>query len=56
MSVSHVIPGNTTTLSFQNLHPAYSYDVSIAAITVTPGPYSEALTVTMDEDGKSHNL
>ncbi len=54
MSVDHVIPGNTTQFFFHDLHPAYSYDVSITAITVSPGPYSEALTVTMDEDGKVH--
>lgn len=34
-----------------NLHPHYSYDVSIAAVTVHDGPFSNSTVITMPQDG-----
>lgn len=41
---------NTTVLA-TDLHPYYTYNCIIAAVTVGLGPYSEILTVHMPEDG-----
>ena len=42
----------STTLSLTQLHPAYTYQCSIAAYTVALGPYSEPFNVTTAEDGR----
>jgi len=34
------------------LHPFYVYQISVSAVTVMPGPFSEELSVTTLEDGK----
>ena len=39
-----------TTLS--NLHPYYTYSVSVAAYTILPGPFSPPLILTTAEDGE----
>ena len=44
--------GNETSTSFQDLHPAYTYSVTVAAVTIEEGPFSDALSVMMDEDSK----
>ena len=36
-----------------DLHPYYTYDFSISAVTVLPGPYSEPLVVRTLPDSKS---
>ena len=43
---------NTTTLSVPTLHPFYTYNCIVAAVTVGLGPYSTAVEVEMPEDGK----
>ena len=35
------------------LHPHYSYSITIAAVTVSPGPPTSPLVITTDEDGKT---
>lgn len=34
-----------------SLHPFYTYRIHVAAVTVSPGPHSEALEITTLEDG-----
>ena len=36
---------------FEQLHPHYTYGVSVAAVTVAAGPLSNATTFTMPQDG-----
>ena len=40
-----------TTLIYSQLHPAYEYHFSVAAVTVEIGPYSDPAVVTTPEDG-----
>ena len=42
-----------TSLTVPSLHPFYTYDCKVAAFTIAQGPYSEKLSITMPEDGKS---
>ena len=42
----------STSLSVHSLHPAYTYHCSIAAHTVSQGPFSQLINVTTDEDCK----
>ncbi len=41
---------NVTSFEFQDLHPAYTYALEIAAATVSQGPYSEVMLVKMADD------
>ena len=41
----------TTAWNISNLHPYYTYTITVAAVTIGPGPYSVALTIRMPEDG-----
>ena len=41
-----------TTTALGSLHPYYTYECSIAAVTVAYGPYSESITVQTEEDGR----
>ena len=41
----------TTALYISNLHPYYTYTLTVAAVTIGPGPYGQELTVQMPEDG-----
>lgn len=40
-------------MNISDLHPFYTYQVNVAAVTVDTGPFSPTLTFTMPEDGKS---
>ena len=40
-----------TTLTVPSLHPFYTYDCIIAAVTIAEGPYSVEVNITMPEDG-----
>lgn len=51
-NVGYNVSGNVTSFRFVNLHPAYLYGVRIAAVTISPGPYSHMIDVNMAEDGK----
>lgn len=42
----------TTNLVINNLHPDYTYEWAVTAITVGEGPYSSSHLVTTLEDGK----
>lgn len=44
----------TTSLTIQPLHPFYSYQCRVSAYTVARGPFTDAVTVTMPEDGEIH--
>ena len=41
-----------TQISFGILHPYYIYNFTVSAVTISPGPYSDPLTVQALEDGK----
>ena len=43
---------NFTYLYLSDLHPYYSYTFTIAAVTVSEGPFSSDFTVLMPEDGE----
>ena len=40
----------STKMTLEHLHPYYTYQISVAAVTVTVGPYA-TMTVTTLEDG-----
>ena len=42
----------TTNVVINNLHPDYTYEWAVTAITVGEGPYSSLHSVTTLEDGK----
>ena len=39
-------------ISIESLHPAYTYHISVAAVTIMRGPYSIVITVVTNEDGE----
>ena len=41
----------TESHSLSHLHPAYTYIISVAAVTVERGPFSSTITATTEEDG-----
>ena len=41
-----------TEITVSSLHPYYSYECRIAAVTVSTGPFSTALTVITKQAGK----
>ena len=43
---------NDTTITAGNLHPYYNYHISVAAVTVAIGPYTEAHALQTPQDGK----
>lgn len=46
----HVI--SSTFIVVSSLHPDYMYEWSVAAVTVSTGPYSYTLNITTPENGK----
>ena len=57
--VLEVNTGNTTSytstetsLTVGFLHPYYQYQVSVAAVTVGQGPFSNTTTIQMPQDGE----
>lgn len=46
------VNGNTTSFYFHSLHPAYTYSLAVAAATVSQGPYSDVISVTLADDSK----
>ena len=50
------LTSQTTALHISNLHPFYTYTLTVAAVTIGPGPYGLMLTVQMPEDGTVCNL
>ena len=45
------LSSNSTSLRLYGLHPFYTYSYIITAVTVGPGPFSEAGRVQMPPDG-----
>ena len=43
---------STTQVNVSNLHPFYNYNCSIAAETITVGPFSDSISVQLDEYGR----
>ncbi len=43
---------NATIQVVYNLHPYYTYQLSVAAVTIGQGPFSTEYTITTPEDGK----
>ena len=43
----------TTHVVISSLHPDYTYEWSVAAVTVADGPYSITVNVTTPEDGEN---
>ncbi len=46
---------NSIGTTIQPLHPHYNYKAKVRAETILPGPYSEGLTIQLDEDGMIYN-
>lgn len=44
---------NATEITVINLHPFYTYNCSVAAETVAIGPYSETLSIQLNEHSMS---
>ena len=44
---------NATGLSITSLHPAYTYEITVSAATIGPGPFSPALTLQTAEAGRN---
>ena len=42
---------NVTQVTLSNLHPFYTYNCSIAAVTVGTGPFSEYISIRLPEAG-----
>ena len=42
---------SSSSLSVADLHPHYTYIVTVAAVTVNTGPFTDEYSVTMPEDG-----
>ena len=40
-----------TSLTVPSLHPFYTYNCTVAAVTIAEGPYSVEVNITMPEDG-----
>ena len=45
------LSSTNTTFIYPQLHPAYAYHFSVAAVTVDIGPYSDPIVTTTPEDG-----
>ena len=45
------LASQTNTLNISGLHPYYTYTLTVAAVTIGPGPYGLVLTIRMPEDG-----
>ena len=47
------LSAQSNSIFIQDLHPFYTYFVSVAAFTVDVGPYSTAISYRTEEDGKN---
>ena len=43
---------NNTTITAEGLHPYFNYHISVAAVTIAIGPYSEIYSLQTPQDGK----
>ena len=49
------LTSETTALDISDLHPYYTYNITVAAVTIGPGPYGVVFAITMPEDGTDSN-
>ena len=42
----------TTSVDAADLHPYYTYTITVSAVTIGEGPYSSAISLQTLEDGK----
>ena len=47
------LTSESNALNISGLHPFYTYNLTVAAVLIYPGPYSAVLTIQMPEDGMS---
>ena len=47
-----VLSSTSTSLTVQFLHPFYTYECVVSAVTVEEGPYTETVVVMTPEDGR----
>ena len=47
---------NDTTITAESLHPYYNYHISVAAVTIAIGPYTEVHVLQTPQDGKKMDL
>ena len=45
------LTAGATEVVLDSLHPFYTYYISVSAVTVLPGPYTEQLSIRTLEDG-----
>ena len=43
---------STTNITIGSLHPYHTYNCTVSAVTISPGPFSTVITVRTDEDGR----
>ena len=43
---------STTSITVGSLHPYYTYNCTVVAVTIGPGPFSTVITVRTAEDGR----
>ena len=43
---------NTSSITIGSLHPYYTYNCTVVAVTIGPGPFSSIITVRTDEAGR----
>ena len=45
---------HTTSITIDGLHPFYTYNCNVSAVTVAHGPFSAVVSTTTEEAGKPH--
>ena len=49
---SMFVTSNETEITISDLHPYYTYECNVAAFTIDLGPYSNAITIQLLEEGQ----
>ena len=49
------LTSETTALNISGLHPYYTYNLTVAAVTIGPGPFGAVLTIQLPENGLDSN-
>ena len=49
------LTSGTTALNISGLHPYYTYNLTVAAVTIGPGPFGVVLTIQLPENGLDAN-
>ena len=47
------LTSQTTSIVVQSLHPHYTYQCAVSAVTVSEGPYTETVAIETLEDGEN---